>query len=319
LSIINCQLSIINHIAMKKSICVFAIAFATLFLAADSYSQTNREWWSSLSPGWKKVIQKQQFKGKDVNPTDEQLDEIVKMSFLELTDVKDVTSLKPAAALTLLEVIRCNGSSVESLDGVQSLFNLREINCSDNDNITSLIPLEGLYNLEKLNCGNTMVKNLRPLKDLKKLRVLDAHYATVVDLRILKGLDNLEILNVADNVSLFSLEGVEFLPNLIELNCAKTRIDDLTPLSKLQRLQRLDFSETPVKSLRPLQLIKTLTDVDCSDTEITGKGLDYLYGLTSLSMLRCKKIDITAKDLADYSASFQKRNPGATILISSKK
>jgi internalin A len=304
---------------MKKIILLSTVFFAGLFFTTDCFSQTNRDWWNSLTPGWKKVIQKQQFKGKDVTPTNEQLDEIVKMTFLELTDVKDVTSLKPAANLSMLEVIRCNRSSVESLEGIESLFNLKEIDCSDNDQINSLQPVAGLYNLEKLNCGNTMVKNLRPLKDLKKLRVLDAHYATVVDLRVLKGLDNLEILNVSENVSLFALDGIEFLPSLIELNCSKTRIDDLTPLSKLQHIQRLDISETPVKSLRPIQLNRTITDIDCSDTEITGKNLDYLYGLTGIAMLRCKDIDITTKEITDYTSSFQKRNPSATILITSKK
>ena len=303
---------------MKKFVKYFVTVIITCFLFTNTgMSQTSREWWNSLSPAWKKVIQKQQFKGKDINPSDEQLEEIVKMTFLELSKNKEIKSLKPAESLGLLEVIRCNGSNVQSLEGIEALTNLREIDCSDNDNINSILPLNGLYNLEKLNCGNTMVKSLRPLRNLKKLRVLDVHFATVVDLRVLKGLDNLGTLDVSENQSLFSLNGVDFLPNLVELNCSKTRIDDLAPVAKLKQLQRLDCSDTPVKTLRPLQLIKTITEIDCSNTLITGKSLDYLYGHINLTMFRCKNIDIDEKEIPGYEKVFQKRNADALIIITS--
>ena len=164
-----------------------------------------------------------------------------------------------------------------------------------------------------------MVKNLGPIRDLKKLTELDAHFATVVDLRVLKGMTKLEILNVSKNASLFSLKGVEYLPNLKELNCSDTRINDLTPVSKLKRLQILDFSKTPVETLRPIQLVKSIYEIDCSDTKISGKSLDYLLGHSNMTMIRAKNIDIENNEIAALEKIFIRRNPNATVIITSKK
>lgn len=291
-----------------------------IVISAFSFSdaQTDRAWWNSLSPAWKKVIQKQQFKGKDINPTDEQLVEISKMVFLDISGNKELKTLKPVAQLIILEVIKCNGSSIESLDGIENLTNLRELDCSDNDNINSLKPLTNLLNLEKLNCGNTMVKSLAPIRAMKKLRSLDLHYTTIVDLRILKDLTAIEYLNVSNNVSLYSLDGVNFMFELRELYCNDTNIDDLTPLEKLPHLTVVDVSNTKVYSLRPLQLIKTLKDIDCSGTLIKGKSLDYLLGHSALTMLRCKNVDVEKSDIDLFESLIKKKNPDITVIITKK-
>ncbi|NPA68820.1 MAG: leucine-rich repeat domain-containing protein [Chlorobi bacterium] len=298
---------------------LFSAIFLISALSETNAQSTNREWWNSLSPAWKKVIQKQHFKGKDVTPTDEQLTEIGKMVFLDIENNKQIESLKPAEALQLLEIIKAKNSGLKSLEGIEGLINLKEIDCSDNDNINSLIPLSGLTNLEKINCGNTMVKSLVPLRYLDKLRNLDVHYTTIVDLRILKDLKNLTDLDVSQNISLFSLEGLNYMPELSSLNCSETNIDDLTPLSKLKNLQRLDCSKTKVSSLRPLQLVKSLQDIDCSDTQIKAKSLDYLIGLPNLIMLRAKNINISEDEVKEFETLLQKRNPDATIIIIPKK
>jgi hypothetical protein len=279
---------------------------------------TDRAWWESLSPAWKKVIQKQHFKGKDVTPTDEQLAEIGKMVFLDIEGNKEIKELKPAEALQLLEIIKAKGSGLESLEGIEAIINLKKIDVSDNDNINSLVPLTGLYNLEEINCGNTMVKSLVPLRNLEKLRKLDLHLTTIVDLRILKDLKNLHELNISENVSLYSLEGVNFMPELSILNCSQTNIDDLTPVSKLPVLSVLDFSSTKVYSLKPLQLVKSLQDIDCSDTDIKGNSLDYLLGHSNLTMIRAKKIEISDQEIIDFEDLLKKRNPNATIIITKK-
>ena len=298
---------------------ITAVFFSVLFTVNISAQSTDRDWWNSLSPAWKKVIQKQHFKGKDVTPTDEQLQEIGKMVFLDLENNKDIKSLAPAEALQLLEIIKARNSGLQSLDGIDGLINLKEIDCSDNDNINSVMPLSALNNLEKINCGNTMIKSLVPLRNLEKLRNLDVHYTTIVDLRILKDLKNLTTLNVSQNISLFSLDGVNYMYDLTDLNCSETNVDDLTPLSKLKNLQRLDCSKTKVTSLRPIQLVKSLQDIDCSDTQIKSKSLDYLIGIPFLTMLRAKNINITAEEQKMFETLLQNRNPNATILIIPKK
>jgi len=292
-----------------------SLVFIFSLFSNISAQSTDRDWWESLSPAWKKVIQKQHFKGKDINPTDEQLQEIGKMVFLDIEDNKNIKSLEPAAALLMLEIIKAKNSGLESLDGIRGLINLKQLDCSDNDNINSLIPLSNLNNLENINCGNTMVKSLVPLRYLEKLLKLDLHYTTIVDLRILKDLNNLSELDVSENISLYTLDGVNYMPELRFLNCSKSNIDDLSPLAKSKVLERLDCSDTKVYSLRPIQLIKTLQDIDCSDTDIKAKSLDYLLGHSNLTMLRAKNIEITDAEIKVFERLIQKRNPDATIII----
>jgi Leucine-rich repeat (LRR) protein len=300
---------------MRYFLIYVLISVFILGMQTGSNAQTDRAWWESLSPAWKKVIQKQHFKGKDVNPTDEQLEEIGKMVFLDIEGNKDIKSLKPAVALQLLEIIKANGSGIESLDGIEGLMNLKEVDCSDNDNINSLIPLSNLNNLVEVNCGNTMVKSLVPLRHLQKLRKLDVHYTTVVNLSILTTLKSLTYLDVSENISLYSLDGVNYMHELQYLDCSKTNIDDLSPLSKLKMITKLDCSDTKVASLRPIQLVKSLQDIDCSNTNIKAKSLDYLLGHSNLTMLRAKNIEITDQEIKEFEMLLQKRNPNATIII----
>lgn len=300
---------------MKHFLTYILISVFIFGIQTNSNAQTDRTWWESLSPAWKKIIQKQHFKGKDINPTDEQLEEIGKMVFLDVEGNKEIKSLKPAVALQLLEIIKAKGCGIESLDGIEGLINLKELDCSDNDNINSLIPISYLNNLTEVNCGNTMIKSLAPLRHLEKLSKLDVHYTTVVHLSILTTLKNLVYLDVSENVSLYSLEGVNYMHELQYLNCSNTNIDDLTPLSKLKLITKIDCSDTKVESLRPIQLVKSLQDIDCSNTYIKAKSLDYLLGHSNLTMVRAKNIEITDQEIKEFEILLQKRNPDATIII----
>lgn len=296
--------------------------FLMIFLMSISIltnAQSNREWWNSLSPAWKKIIQKQELKGKEIEPTDEQLDRIVKIKFISCEGNPDIETLEPLSKLQLLETVRANDcKNLKSLKGVEGLTNLKELDCSNNDNINSLIPLQNVKSLERLNCGNTMVKDLKPLRNLTNLRVLDVHLATVSELIFLSNLKNLEILDVSENYSLFKLDGVEKLTNLTELNLSKTQVRSLQPVATLPDLQIIKFAHTPVKGLRPLAsptLKKSLKEVNCSFTKIGSEQLDYLAQHIQLEMFRCKGNKLCPEYVSDFVETVQKNNPNCIIKI----
>ena len=140
-----------------------------------------------------------------------------------------------------------------------------------------------------------MVKNLRPLLNLLSIEELDIHFATINELIFLKNLRNLVKLDVSNNTSLYSIEGIERLNNLEEFNCSKTDIEDLTPMAKLQNLRILDVSDTEIRTLRPLQTIKSLTEIDCSNTAI--KTLKYLYSNPNLKMISIRNTEIPKENI----------------------
>ena len=121
----------ITRIAMAA---VLMIAFCTNTFA----QQDNREWWNSLSPAWKKVFREQELKGKDVEPSDEQLAMIVLCENMECGGNKEITDLKPLRRLTNLTMLDCSNTNIKSLDGIQFLTGLKELDCSNNDNLNSL-------------------------------------------------------------------------------------------------------------------------------------------------------------------------------------
>lgn len=304
---------------MKRNIKIISLTLILSFVFISStFSQSDRDWWNGLTPAWKKVFQDQELKGKDIEPNDEQLDRIVKITHIDCSFNTELTDLKPLSKLIFLEEIRCNDTKITSLEGIENLQNLKVLDCSNNDNINSLSPLIELKSLEELYCGNTMVKNLAPLKSLVNLRVLDVHYSTVNKLIVISELKSLERLDVSQNSPLFYLDGVEGLTNLVELNCSETRISDLTPIQTLKYLEILNLSNTSVKTLRPLQDVRTLKELDFSNTEITGVSLDYLYSHLSLTMLRGREIDITEKNVETFESYYLKRNPNCTIILTPK-
>ncbi|MFN8257864.1 MAG: leucine-rich repeat domain-containing protein [Bacteroidales bacterium] len=256
----------------------------TLMLSQSQAQMSNRQWWNSLSPAWKKVFYIDQFKGKEIEPSDEDLERVVKTKRINCSKNKEITDLKPLSQLALLERIKCSDCpALTGLEGIENLTNLQELDCSNNDNISSLKPIELLTGLKRLNCGNTMVKNLRPLLNLSNLEDLDIHFATINELIFIKNLKNLTKLDVSDNATLYSIEGVEGLANLMEFDCSNTDIEDLTPLQNSKSLKILDISTTQVNNLRPLQTVKTLQELNCTNSKV--RTLRYLYSHTNLIMV----------------------------------
>lgn len=304
----------------NRIIARFAFIAVLLFaFSASTFAQAdNRIWWNSLPAGWKKIFQDLELKGKRVEPTDEQLIDMVKRTHIDCAGNKQIENLKPLAKLSLLKVLDCSNTNVTSLDGIEQLQNLEVLNCSNNDNINSLIPCTNLQNLIEVNCGNTMVKSLAPLYGHNNLQKLDVHFCTVNNLAPMGELKNLRELNVSQNNSLFSLAGVEKLSQLVEFNCSETSIDDVTPLQNLKVLEILDISNTKVKTLRPLQNVRTIKDIDCSSTLISAASLDYFYSHLRLQFLRARNLEIPQKQIDDFSASFTKKNVNCDVIVTRK-
>ena len=297
---------------------IFILSLLTFFLSSLSFGQTDREWWDNLSPAWKKIFQEQELKGKDIDPNDEQLERIIRVTHIDCSQNKDIKNLKPLSRLILLEEIRCDNTNIESLEGIEELSNLKRLDCSDNDNINSLAPLTSLSSLEDLDCSNTMIKNLAPLQALTNLKKLDVHFCTVNKLLQISKLTQLEELDVSDNKSLYDIQGTERLRNLIVLNLSGTRVRDLKPISFLQSIRVLDLSGTSIETLKEIQDLKNLTEINCSNTNITAVSLDYLYSHISLKMIRARDINSNQPDIDRFIKLYKSNNPNCTLIISPK-
>ena len=301
---------------MKNKFKIFLIFMVLIFVFSNIVNgQSDREWWDNLSPAWKKVFQDQELKGKDIEPNDQMLERIVRVTHIDCSENKEIKNLRPLSRLILLEEIRCEHTNIESLEGIENLTNLKILDCSDNDNINDLTPLISLTSLIELDCSNTMVKNLAPLQSLKNLKILDVHLCTVNKILQISQLTQLEVLDVSQNNSLYDIIGIEGLKNIVEFNCSDTKVRDLKPISNLRSLRYLDISKTSVESLRHLQELNGLVELNFSDNNIRVHSLDYLYSHISLKMLRARNIQATEKEIESFKTPYLKRNPNCTILM----
>ena len=90
------------------------------------------------------------------------------------------------------------------------------------------------------------------------------------------------------------LEGLQFAVNLTELDLADNALSDISLLTNLTKLTRLDLGGNIIADLIGLDTLTNLTELDLSDNRInTLTNLENLTGLTSLDLSRNDISDLT--------------------------
>src|SRR5690606_28648950 len=84
-------------------------------------------------------------------------------------------------------------------------------------------------------------------------------------------------------------------------------VDDLSPLSELLNLRKLNCAGTQIIRLDPLEDLETLDELDCSNTRV--RRLDAVMKL-KLKSLKCYNTGISETRVRDFA----KRNPECNIV-----
>jgi Leucine-rich repeat (LRR) protein len=152
---------------------------------------------------------------------------------------------KPTGQLFLSDVIGIKKldaykRGIESLEGIQHLQNLQELNF-DNNQVSDISPLANLTNLEWLYFYNNQVQDISALANLTNLEWLDFDNNQVSDISPLANLTNLEWLNfqsnqVSDISPLVLNEGLGFCDtiymknNYLDLTSGSQNMQDIETL-----------------------------------------------------------------------------------------
>jgi len=290
-------------------------------LVEEQSSPIHRNWWERLDEQWKDIFKDSIF--IDEEPNDEELIEIVYQKEMVLSDL-DVEDLSPLEHLPHLSFLSlANNAYLSDLQGVRSLKNLKHLDCSQTY-ITDLTPLKSLEHLEVLNISNcTLVKDFSTIQRLKNLRILRANNISLSNLQIikesvdleelqfnetaifsLKPLENLqaiEVLHLKNCVSIESLQGLENLLSLKELDISGTSVSNLESIAHLKELEYLNLSNTKVKSLRSVGRLENLQELHFASTEVDDlKALLPLEKLHTVDLKDCQNItDLAGLDLKE--------------------
>jgi len=217
---------------------------------------------------------------------------------------------QPIFQYQLLTVAKldASGREITSLEGIEHLSNLTELNLQDNQ-IEDITPLAELKKLSSLNLRNNEVQELTPLSGLTKLNYLNLHSNynitsleplqrnTILEslilsnvpigsqLTFLKQFSHLTHLNLR-NTGTSDISVLSGLSDLVYLNLhSNPEINDITPLASLSRLQTLILENVPVANqINVLKNFDHLSRLNLSNTGITDTSI--LAGLMSHGSLQ---------------------------------
>lgn len=203
-----------------------------------------------------------------------------------------------------LTSLRCNGSGIASLEGIEQLTSLAYLDIGNNP-VSDLTPLADSHTLRRIQLRNSEVTNLAPLAGLPwlhevlieglaaalptlpqglPLHALDLSHTDLDSLDLLAGYPQLTDLTI-DNTNVTSLDGLSQVPNLTRLGIQDLAISNLDALAQLIHLEELDADDIPVEN------ITAIANLQLTHLTLNGALLPDLSALAAITTLRSLNID----------------------------
>ena len=171
--------------------------------------------------------------------------------------IVDLTGLQYATNLTVFELEGEFGQP--SLTDISVLANFRKLTRLDiaYNRITNASPVAGLTNLVYLDIGwnrdatDNSIRDISFLTNLRRLQWMSLFYLRINDLGPLAGLTSLTNVNVSYNYTATNAGALNALTNMAELYATDIGLNDITFVSHMPHLTRLDFGYCNVNDLSP--------------------------------------------------------------------
>lgn len=237
----------------------------------------------------------------------------------EFTVPAEADSLEDLGKLNYLVSLTIENLAIESLDVLNNLVNLEElnlINCRfssddltylaalpslkkltmDSCNLSTITGLSNAQNLVYLDLSNNTIRNLAPLASMPELTELYLDSNAVTNLSDLSGLSKLQVLDVSYN-SLTSIAPIATCLELRELNISNNQLSDLGVIDNLPYLNVLKADNNSLSDITVLSECLALTELRISGNDITD--ISALSTLTNLEYFDFSYNAVTA--LPDWS------------------
>lgn len=231
--------------------------------------------------------------------------------------------LNPLRAAQNLEVLYADQSGINSLTPLSGLRNLRKVYC-DNTAITEedaqsfmrknpkILVISGSANLQDWWKGMSPIwkevfRKQLPFEDepgRDQLQVLvNAEKLSLRDMRQIRSLEpvqamrNLKEINLS-NSGVLDLKPLAELTSLEYIYADSSSISDLSPLESLAKLKEITFSNTSVASLEPLRSLFNLELINADYTSI--RSILPVKGLLSLKQMYCQDSEIKDTEAKEF-------------------
>ncbi|HNP19132.1 MAG TPA: leucine-rich repeat domain-containing protein [Fulvivirga sp.] len=264
------------------------LAIVSIYTTKVSRDVALKEWWQTLSFGWKNIFKARSsitydsvslselnkiaaidsidLSGNSVIVSAEPLTMLVDLKYINISKTR-IVDLAPLSSLNGLTGLNISYTGINDLTYLRYAENIKHLNIA-NSRVTSLEPLQNLQQLESLTISATNVNEFTILKYFTNLRKLDLSETNFGQLSILEGLKELRNLNLS-RTNIYSLNNTMSAKTLENLDVSFTGIIDLSPLGNYSALNTLNINNTQVADLTPLVGIKTLEKVYADNTLLT--------------------------------------------------
>ncbi|MBL4635830.1 MAG: leucine-rich repeat domain-containing protein, partial [Kofleriaceae bacterium] len=196
---------------------------------------------------------------------------------LEVLDMggNDITDVTMLGALTKLQTLNLARSTLghASLSVLATMTGLRKLSLRLTDSVSNIDPLASLGELEDLTIRGHGITSLASLSNCRKLVDLDVSSNGLIDIEVLGELKTLTDINLGNCTSLGDISVLSRLSKLRKINLAFTSVTDLRPLAACNQLRRIEayFShEKPVQGIRELMELP-----DVSNLTLSRESLPY--------------------------------------------
>lgn len=178
-------------------------------------------WWNTLDSTWKNILLNQ-IGSSSLDPTPLELQQILNLQTIDITQENVIQSLEPLYSFTWLEKVSITNQGIRDIKPLSNKIYLKEVLLQNNP-IADLSPLETDTLISVLNIENTQVSDLSKLEKLRHLRILNAGGTSIKSLKPLSKLTELEELLV-NNTNVKSLSPIENIPSLKLLKIYNTKV-----------------------------------------------------------------------------------------------
>ncbi len=145
-----------------------------------------------------------------------------------------------------------DGNKIKKLNNLQQAVSLDFLSLSSNE-IEEIEPLKSLINLKYLNLADNQIENIEGFEVLKNLKELNISANRIKNIEYLRNHFNLVELNISHN----EIETILALGNLssqlTNLYITNNRVRDISIVSGLRNLERLDLRNNSISVYRPLE------------------------------------------------------------------
>ena len=191
-----------------------------------------------------------------------------------------------------------SNKNITDLTGLESLYNLEDLDVSKNTGIKTLNPIKYCTNILKLNASNTSIKNdYSAIMDMKELETLLLNNTGMTSIRVLneyveKILEedmniNLKTLDISSNIGINDINGVEKIVSLLDLIVSNTSIEETPSLKSLANLERLSMYSNKLDKIPEIAGLRKLSYIYMANNKINN--------LANITGINCslKELDLS--------------------------